>query len=1126
MIYKQIHEVFKRFIRFLLLDKWIALVLLISLSMPSQGKLFAQLINLNMKNAAIEKVLASIKKQSDMDFIGDMNLIKTAKPITIQVKNVSLETVLHSINAGQDFELSVYEKTILIKNKQVENQKQNSTTGQETYQLRGKIASEDGKPLIGATIILISGGGNSRISSNNLGEFSLQVRANSELVISMLGYESQNIQVLNRKAISIVLKEQTSVIQETVVTGFGTKKRESFTGASTTITKEQLDQFNNRNIFSIIENLDPAFKIKENLVDGSNPNVIPDITVRGQNMVSGAEIGTRGKYALNSPLIIMDGMQVGMEYLYDFDINRIETITLLKDASATSLYGSRGANGVLVIETRLPKQGKLSVSYGLRPSTTVVDLSDYNLMNASQKLEYEKLIGTYDSESPYTNTALHNVYGDRYADVLSGVNTDWLYQPVQTTTSLNHSLRVEGGKDEVRYSIDGSYGDTKGAIKESGRRRAGAGFNLMYRLANKFSFRNVANFSSSLANNSPYENLQTYANLNPYFKPRDENGELIKSFNVEYVDVLGKNSIVGNPLYDANLPYKNNAVSTVLNNNLNLEYYINPHLRVNATGIISKTYTNNEFYRSPNHTEYVNTADIKQRGVYNYSSGDGLTLTGSVNINYGQSFGKHIVSILGNSEVISRNSKNSGYSVTGFMDDDLFSPSLAMQYTLNSRPTYANLVNRMFGMLVNGNYSYDGKYVAEGSYRLDGSSTFGKDKRFSGFWSAGLAYNLHKENFLKNGPFNLLRFFGNYGVSGADSFAPTMTSTAYSPSSSNLYYNYIGYAYSSEGNSKLKWPLIYSTSLGLEATLFKDLLNLRLNAYKKTTKDMVSEITVAPSLGLANNQYFENLGEVENKGFEIYTNIRVYADRTSGFSAYINASGAHNTNVLTKISEALQTLNTQNNNTYGNGGYVPQTSYYQEGESLDNIKGVPSLGIDPATGKEIFVKLDGSQTFTWDANDIRVLANSDPKLNGNIGATINYKGLSVQGVFYYIINKNVYNSTLVGKIENVNPLYNVDERVLTERWQEIGDLSLFKSINDRTLTQLTSRFLQNENTFRMSAININYTLNQSWLAKYKLQRAQLNFSMNDVFRLSTVRMERGTSYPFARTYNLGLSILY
>lgn len=1090
------------------------------------NQLYAQKVTLNEQNSSIQKVLEKLKRDYDLDFIGDMNLFKQAKPVTIKAEGMPLEQVLRELSRAQNFTLILANKTIYLKERSASGSNRPQAGQGSYFSLVGTVTDERNAPMAGVTVKLLNSNNWASVTASD-GSYSVESFEDSQIQFSMQGYQSETVNVAGRRHINVKLIQKNVAIEETVVTGYSKRTKESYTGASTTISRKELEKFNNRNIFSVIEALDPSFKIHENNAEGSNPNVIADVTLRGQNMVGGSKLASnsRGQYAVNSPLVIMDGFESSMEKLYDLDPNRIESISILKDASATALYGSRGANGVIVLETRLPKDGKFTVSYSQQPSTVIVDLSDYNLMNSKQKLDYENLSGLYYSTNDNEYLALQQVYQQRYLEAAAGVNTDWIYQPVQTKTSLAHSLRVEGGNDQVRYSIDGNYSDAKGAMKESGRQRAGAGFNLLYRVANKFTFRNLANFSQSKAYNSPYGSLSTYSELNPYYRIYDPQGAMNRVYNLEFEDMMGKGYMIYNPLRDATLPFLDESTNTNISNNINLEYYIRPELRISASGNIAKNFGKSENYVSPNHSRFAELTNITEKGSYAFGNSDGLSYFGNLSVNYGKTFGKHIITVLANGEVKSVNQKSTGYSLIGFLDDDFISPKMAVRYADRTRPDYQNIVSRLMGVMLNGTYNYDNRLILEGTYRMDGSSAFGRENRYSAFWSTGLAYNLHREKFMEGSVVNMLRLFGNYGVSGADAFLPGMTSSSYLIESGNLYLNQVGFQYAGEGNHQLKWPQIYSLSGGVETSIWDSRLNLRLNAYQKLTKNMVSEITVAPSLGLFGNSYFENMGEVTNKGIEAYMNVEVYRKPEQGFSWFINASAARNVNKLTKISEALRNLNSQNNNTDG-VGHTPQTPYYQEGQSLDNIKGVRSLGIDPATGKELYERLDGSPTYQWSNQDIRVLANAAPKLNGTIGTTVNYKGFSLQGILYYVLGQHIYNSTLVDKVESVDPKYNADLRVLTDRWKQPGDVTFFKDIADKSRTELTSRFVQKENTLRLASLNLNYDFNREFVSKLKLQRLRLNASMNDLFRFSTIKMERGTSYPYARTINFGVYLEY
>jgi len=1094
---------------------------------------FAQSITLNEKNGNLKEVLEKVRKQSNLDLIGDLKLLMNCGPVTIQVKDKKLSDVLTVLSRNQPVNIIVQNKTIIVQAKKNENLSQFSNQNLNANQLTvvGIVQDQDGKAIVGATLKSALSG-RTLGSTQQFGSFSIKIDPNDEVIVSMIGYETYKFKITDTRDIRIRLTASSTVIEETVVTGYGTRRKETFTGASTTITRKELEKFNNNNIFSIIQNLDPAFKVEENNQYGSDPNRVPEITIRGTTSV--------GAYGLNAPLVIMDGFEVPVTRLYDLDVNRIESITLLKDASSTVLYGSRGGNGVIVIETRLPRAEGVSITYNLRPEVVVVDLSDYNLMNSKEKLEFEKLSGVYtapySSDKNYMHLAqanLDNIYAKRLVDIASGVDTYWLSQPVETNMSSSQSIRLEGGFGQMRFSLDGNYGIVKGIMKGSERKRIGGGLNIFYRIPNKITFRNTTSLVGSRGNNSGYGDFSVYTRLNPYYKIQDENGNLIERY-AKGLDYFASTQYIYNPLYNASLPYIDFDNSLSITNNLDIEFFILPELRVQLRGSLGKSINNSESYLSPRHTQFINTVNVNEKGSYSLNNGESMNYAGTSILTYAKVFAeKHSVSGNAVFELNHDRGIGGGTYLTGFADDRYISPSLAFDYAPNTKYSYTNVPLRRVGFMGSASYIFDERFYTDMSYRIDGSSRYGRNKRYGNFWATGIGYNMHKESFLKdNKVLSLLRMYLNTGVSGTDNLDAKVTNTYYQIGFQSMYNNQTGFAYNSEGNPDLRWPQIKSYSIGLSSGFFDNRIALRLEAYRRITHDMASQITVAPSVGLAGNVYTENLGKVKNEGYEMQLDVKPYENADKTFNLILRLQGAYNRSKLSEISQELRELNDKTFRTQSEGyqapgaALIPQTVYYQEGESLSNIKGVRSLGIDPATGREIYLKNDNTLTYIWDPADMQIIGNKEPKIFGNISGFINYKNLSLEAYFNYTVGGQMYNQTLVNKIENVDVWENADKRVLYERWKEPGDETFYKGISDMSRTQLTSRFVQKENYLRLGSLNLNYTVSPRLISKFKLQRVRLNFSMNDVFRLSTVRMERGTSYPFSRTYNFGLLVQY
>ena len=297
------------------------------------------------------------------------------------------------------------------------------------------------------------------------GEFKITVPEQPEIILqfSFIGMKNKDVEYKGEPALKIVLEEDVAEMEEVIVTGIFTRKAESYTGAAVTVTQDQLKRVGNQNIFQSLRNIDPSLAISDNLDFGSDPNKLPDMNLRGTSSFPGADDGLdlKGNYMNkpNQPLFILDGFEASVEKIFDMDMNRVASITLLKDATAKALYGSKGANGVVVIETLAPEKGKMRVSYTGNLNLQMPDLSSYNLADAAEKLEIEKRAGIYTDQfgHPYTQQMYDEKYEALYKEVLRGVNTYWLDKPLRVGVGHKHSLMFEGGDDVVRYGIDFQY---------------------------------------------------------------------------------------------------------------------------------------------------------------------------------------------------------------------------------------------------------------------------------------------------------------------------------------------------------------------------------------------------------------------------------------------------------------------------------------------------------------------------------------------------------------------------------------------------------------------------------------------------------------------------------------------
>lgn len=1076
-------------------------------------------LDINLKNAPLVEVLKQIDQQSEFSVLYRSDQLEKFSPVSIELKDATVEEILDQCLKNTGLSYQINDKTIVITKQHLSA---SAMPQQAMRVIKGVVTDNKKEPLIGATVMIK--GTTVGVVANEEGEFTLNVpEGTSVLVVSFIGFKPQEVNISNQTNLKVILEEDIVAMDDVVVTGYFNRSKSSFTGAVKTITKEQLMKVSTGNIFTTLNNLDPGFKLEDNNAMGSDPNHLPEFNIRGKGSYQNSS---------TSPIFIMDGFQVESEKVFDMDINRIESITILKDASATILYGSRAANGVVVIETRAPEPGRIRVTYTFKPTLAIADLTDYSLMDATEKLEYERLAGLYNYkygagslDDLKTQHKLDELYNKRFADVTRGVNTYWLKQPVRNAFSHDHSLFVEGGDQAIRYGVDVNYNQNGGVMKASGRDRFSLGFNLIYRIKDKVTIKNYASYGHVKAYNSPYGQFETYAQANPYETIHDENGEMVA--------LLSNGD--PNPLWDAALPSRDEQKNQTFTERINIDWYIKQNLRLKGSFQIQKDDLASEYYKSPRSSKFVlaeaynpetrkrepiEYIPIEKRGEMALKDGNGLNWTGNITLSYDKTIDGHTIFIGAGGEANYNQTQDHGYTLTGFPDDRYYDPAFAIRYKENTKATSSESTSKSVGLFVNLNYIYDNRYFADISFREDGSSRFGADNKFALFYSLGAGWNIHNEKLWNEDNWvDLLKLRFSYGTTGNQEFSAYQAKTTYEFQTDQMYYNTIGSVLMGYGNDHLKWQKQYMTNIGLDFGMFKGRLQANLNYYIRKTSGMLTNITVAPSLGFMDNSYKENLGEIENRGFEINLNAVLIRKQESDLEWAIALQGATNKSKLLEISKELKGINEKNNEEKAIPGNV-----YEEGESMTAIKAVRSLGIDPGTGKELYLTKDGNVTTTWNPADKVICGNTEPKFYGNVSTNLYYKGFNLNAIFAYTIKADLYNQTLVDRVEGADPAYNADIRVLANRWKESGEHTFFKNIADTKPSYVSSRFVQEENTFSLKSVSLAYDFKREWIQRCKIENLRLSFYMNDVFRISSIKQERGLTYPFARSFVFALNI--
>ncbi len=402
-----------------------------------------------------------------------------------------------------------------------------------------------------------------------------------ELTITFIGMEPQVITADGKKSLTIYMEQDVSELDEVVANGYFQKSQNSFTGSATTIKAAEIQTISITDMMSAISILDPSFQIAESDF-GSNPNRLPEIEMRGKGSFYDPQ-SPSAQYDPNRPTFILDGFEVSLQTVVDLNMDRVESITLLKDAAATAVYGSRAANGVVVIATKREQSGKMRIDYNFSLNIQAPDLSSYNLTNAAEKLDVEKAAGHFqssDPSNPVEQLKLDQLYNARLYNVQRGVDTDWMAQPLRTGIGQRHSLDFTGGDGYMTYGISLGFTDNQGVMKESFRKNYDITSRLQYVWKN-VTFRNQLRGLITNRNESPYGNYSQYATLNPYYKMRDENGNLQPSLGSEIIDLVGFGETFQNPVYEAeDLNNKNFGKAHSLSDSFSVNWAIGKELRL------------------------------------------------------------------------------------------------------------------------------------------------------------------------------------------------------------------------------------------------------------------------------------------------------------------------------------------------------------------------------------------------------------------------------------------------------------------------------------------------------------------------------------------------------------------
>lgn len=1085
-----------------------------------------QTIAVNFRNATVQQVFTWLDNHTQYDFVYNNSQIESLPRVSMQMSRTTVVDVVKHCLRNSSLSYQIRGNMVVIR--PADEIKKGT---EEAVQFSGVVYDENGLPLAGVSVVLKQASRGA--VTGPYGKFTLKARRSDDMTLSFsfLGMKNQEIAVFNNgkqvfkelDKINVHMDPAVSEIGNVVVTGILNIAQKSFSGSSTTITGEQLKTVAPQgNALSAIQIFEPSFRIAENLDMGSNPNALPQMYVRGRSGIGTPALdeSLTSEHALkndpNQPIFMLDGYEVSMEKIYDLDIERIETYTILKDAAATAMYGSRAANGVVVITTKPLPAGRLNVTYSGNFTINAPDLSSYNLMNAREKLEAERLAGYYDTDDPSQIATKLKEYNGKLQNIERGIETDWLALPLRTSFGHKHSIGIAGASDAFRYGLDLMYDDQEGVMKGQNRKKMSAALNLQYQYKG-LTFRNQMTTTLVNSQESPYGTFSDYVRMNPYDTYLDENGNIGMNMATWH-----SGSPYRNPMYDATLGSFDKGKRHEFYDQFDVRYYLNKKINFKANVALGYIVSDSDKFTDPAAAKFQST---EKKGQLTTSRQKQSTYDISLNGYYNDQIGRHNINFVVGLNIREEKTNYEGFTYSGFPEGGFSAPGYAKDIDTKS---YLEGKNRLFGALAVLNYSYNDVIFADLSGRIDGSSQFGSNKRFAPFFSTGAGVNVHNLKFFKENTPWLTQFKlrGTYGMTGKVSFPSYAAQNKYEMFTDWQYPTGDGVQIMYLGNPNLKWERTLQTDLGFEFEILKGLFYAKYNYYIKDTHDNIADMFIPTSSGFTS--YKENIGRMENRGHEIKLQSRVVNTRNTIINLIFN--GASNKGKLKKISNSLRAYNDRVNEHYNSnqGGNDVQSTpllRYVEGGSLTGIYAMRSLGIDPATGKELYMRRDGSTTFKWDPAENVLVGDTEPSMSGSFGLSAYWKGFTLDTYFMYEWGGQRYNQTLRTTIEMADILNsNCDRRVLSDRWIKPGDIARFRDIKDyNSVTRPTSRLVQNYSYLNMSSLSVGYEFKRDMIRKLGLYRLKLQFNCRDLFTASSIQVERGLSSPYARAFTLSVN---
>jgi TonB-linked SusC/RagA family outer membrane protein len=935
-------------------------------------------------------------------------------------------------------------------------------TAQNAVAVQGIIADESGEPLIGASV-LQEGTQNATITDLN-GHFSLQAPRGSVLQIAYMGYVTQRITVTSG-TMNVTMKEDAQALDEVVVVGYGTQRRESLTGALQTLKSEK-----------IVTATTPSV---ENLLSGKAPGVY--VAPGNGQPGSRGTIIIRGKTSINGvtdPLWVIDGVIVGTASNFTLNPNDIETMSILKDAASTAIYGSQGANGVVVVTTKRATGNDTSVSFSAKLGANRLSNGNMEVMNGAELYDYFKSFSNAES-----------VAFPRWNEDLRNSNYSWWDLATQTGTAQDYNLSVSGGSDRMRSYFSVGYYNEEGAVRGYEFDRYSVRYRSEFKPTGWLTIKPLISGSRRDVDDRQYSVTAMYSNL-PWDSPYLPDGTPTPHKSATWV-----NSTYTNYLYDLQWNKSNNQRYSLMGNF---------DFDIRLTSWLTFSSVNNLTWDNYAEHSYEDPRSNGGSGVGGrISEIDDKTERRYTNqmLRFNHSFGKHSVNALAAYEFNDYSYKKIEAAGIGFVEGfDVLDITAKPEKTKG----YVN-GSAVQSYLFNANYAYDNKYMAQLSMRRDGASNFGSNAKYGNFFSVSAGWIIDRETFFKADWVDLLKVRAAYGSVGNRPSNLYPQYDLYSLSGEK-YNDYFGALISQIGNKDLTWEKTYTLGVGVDFS-FMERFRVNLDCYSKNTDNILFQVPVSGLVGVTS--IWQNVGEMENNGFEIMLGADVIKSKNWNWSVDFNL-GSNRNKVTRLYGKSSGDVNTKGliTNSYGGAPAGSIARILLPGYSIDTYYSREWAGVNPEDGSPQWYMTDESGARVVTGNyaeaDEVALDSYNPDFYGGFSTNLSWKRLDLSAVFGYSAGGKIYNYARQeydsdGRYPDRNQMKLMDG---WSRWEKPGDMATHPKPaynNSSNANAVSSRYLEDAGYLKLRSLSLGYNLK---LAQWKLPDVRLSLTAENVFTLT------------------------